>query len=194
MGSFVTPSIPAQMAMARDPEAVAAAKAAMREAAVAMLRAETYRERHIVWCEEWANVVPDWPTGIAKYWSKWVPWFTTAIRGLEQATAAVGRGNAAAGARALGAVGRAARDEALAVDIPALENATEEQRAESELAARHALRVWHEALAAVVPGASTLEQENAALAGRDRAEREERARVERAAAAWHHHDRMESYR
>jgi len=194
VGSFVTPSIPTQMALARDSEAVVAAKAGMREAAVAMLRAEKYRERHIVWCEEYAYPRPAWPTGITKYWSKWVPWFTTAVHGLEAATAAVGRGDAAVGERALGPVGRAARGEALAVNIAALEGETEQQRAESEPAARDALRAWHEALVAVVPGALTRDAEREALAEQDRLEREERARVERAAAAWHHHDRMESYR
>ena len=191
VGSFVTPSIPTQMALARDPEAVVAAKAGMREAAVAMLRAEKYRERHIVWCEECAYPRPAWPTGITKYWSKWVPWFTTAVHGLEAATAAVGRGDAAVGERALGPVGRAARGEALAVNIAALEGETEQQRAESEPAARDALRAWHEALVAVVPGALTRDAEREALAEQDRLERNERTRVQRASEHARHRNRME---
>ena len=185
VASFVTPSILAQMALARDPEAVVAAKAGMREAAEEMLRARGERQAYIE--NQAVRGIRMYPRASDSYpveyhpgwWPRWLLRFEAARDGLEGATCAVGRADnaavaaedaAVAGARALGRVGSAARARVLALDTPpliALEEATPLERSLGELAARDDVAAWHAALRTVVPESLDLKEEQKQLTRRE---------------------------
>jgi hypothetical protein len=172
----VGPSLAAQMALARDPEAVKRAKKALSKSAGQMLNAGRERQAYIEKQALTGKLMyrrkndsypveyhPDW-------WPRWLPRFEAARDELEKATVVVGQGSAVAGARALGKVAGAARARVLALNTPeliVLEDATPIDRSGGEIAARDDIATWHAALRTIVPRALTLDDEQVSLRRRE---------------------------